>query len=141
MKPQQECFDAYAFPGVIITVRKGHPSTADFDLIAKELHGVKGRVWRRQIENECQHYLKTNIGGSYETAGIVDTMLDDTPVPLFENTELIEQPDSICLERHMEIAGKRFAVSSVFPKNASSTPTDKILSLIDKDEEKTRNSF
>jgi len=136
MKLQQECFDAYAFPGVIITVPKGHPYIPEFDLVAKEFGGVKGRIWHRQVEDECQHYLKTNIGGSYETAGIVDTMLDNTPVPLFEDTELIEQPDSICLERHMEIAGKRFVVRSVFLKAAASTPTDKLLSLIDKEQEK-----
>lgn len=133
MKPQQECFDAYAFPGVIITVRKGHPYTPEFDLIAKELQGVKGRIWRREVKDECQHYLKTSTSGSYETTGIVDTMLDNTPVPLFEDTELIEQPDSFCLERHMDIAGKKFRVSSVFPKTAAKTPTDKLLSLIDKE--------
>jgi hypothetical protein len=121
-------------PNSIILVPKGHLYTPEFDLVTKELGGEKVRVWRRKVEDECKHYLKTGIDGSYETAGIVDTMLDDMPVPLFEDTELIEQPDSICLERHMDIVGKRFVVRSVFPKTAASLPTDKLLSLIDKEQ-------
>ncbi len=35
----------------------------------------------------------------------------------------------------MEIAGKKFAVRSVFPKAAASTPTDKLISLNDKEQE------
>jgi hypothetical protein len=35
----------------------------------------------------------------------------------------------------MEIAGKKFVVRSVFPKNAASLPTDKLLSLLDKEHE------
>lgn len=136
MKPQQECFDAYLFSEAIILVPKGHLYTPEFDIVAKEVGGEKVRVWRRKVEDECKHYLETGIGGSYETAGIVDTALEDKLIPLFEDTELIEQPDSICLERHMEIAGKRFAVRSVFPKAAKSLPTDKFLSLIDKEQEK-----
>ena len=127
MKPEQECFDAYAFPGVIITVLKGHPSTPEFDLIAKELGGLKGRVWRRQVEDEDQHYINTGIWGGYETVGIVDSMLKGTAIPLFEDTNLKEESDIICLERHMVVGGKKFAVRSV--------PTDKLLTLIDKEQE------
>jgi hypothetical protein len=141
MKPEQECFDAYAFPGVIITVRKGHPSTPEFDFITKELGGVKGRVWHRKVKDESQHYIKTGIWGSYETVGIVDSKLNGTSIPLFEDTELKEQSDSINLERHMIVGGKKFAVTSVFPKNAVSTPTDKLLSLIDKEQAAEQKSF
>lgn len=135
MKPQQECFDAYLFSETIILVPKGHPYTPEFDIVAKEVGGEKVRVWRRKVEDECKHYLKTGIGGSYETAGIVDTELEDKLIPLFEDTELIEQTDSICLERRMEIAGKKFRVSSVFPKSAKVLPTEKLLTLIDKEQE------
>ncbi|OQB26103.1 MAG: hypothetical protein BWY11_00053 [Firmicutes bacterium ADurb.Bin182] len=136
MKPQQECFDAYLFSETIILVPKGHPYTPEFDIVAKEVGGEKVRVWRRKVEDECKHYIKTGIGGSYETAGIVDTPLESKLIPLFEDTELIEEPDSMCLERHMEIAGKKFAIKSVFPKAAASLPTDKLLTLIDKEQEK-----
>ena len=96
----------------------------------------KHQVWRRKTKKESRHYIETGIWGSYETAGINDKSLDGKPVPLFEDTEIIEQPNSFCLERHMEIAGKRFVVNSVFPKAATSLPTDKLLSLIDKEQEK-----
>jgi len=73
---------------------------------------------------------------SYETAGIKDKTLGGKLVLLFEDTELKDQTDSICLERHMIVGGKKFAVSSVFPKAVVSTPTEKLLSLIDKEQEK-----
>ncbi len=60
---------------------------------------------------------------------------------LFEDTELKEEPDDICLERRMIVGGKKFVISSVFPKDAHLTPTDKLLSLIDKEQEAERNSF
>lgn len=135
MKPQQECFDAYLFEERIILVPKGHPYTPEFDLVAKEYGGKKARVWRRKVEDECKHYLKTDIDGSYETVGIIDTELGNKLIPLFEDTELIEQPDSICLDRHMIVGGKKFAIRSVFPKTAAALPTDKLLTLIDKEQE------
>ncbi len=73
--------------------------------------------------------------GNYETAGIVDRDLDGIPVPLFEDTELKEESDGLCLERHMIVGGKKFVINSVFPKNSVSTPTDKLLSLIDKEQQ------
>jgi len=54
---------------------------------------------------------------------------------------LKEQSDSINLERHMIVGGKKFAVTSVFSKNAVSTPTDKLLSLIDKEQAAEQKSF
>ena len=102
---------------------------------------MKGRIRRRKVEDESHHYIEIGIWGSYETAGIVDNMFEGTSVLLFEDTELKEQTDSICLERHMIVGGKKFAVSSVFPKKAVSTPTDKLLTLIDKEQERERKSF
>ena len=55
------------------------------------------------------------------------------PVPLFEDTELKEDGDKLCLERRMKVKGKRFIVSSVFPTEPTLTPTDKLLSIMDKD--------
>ena len=98
-------------------------------------------MWRRKTKKESRHYVETGIWGSYETAGIKDKILDGKPVPLFEDTELKENNDSFCLERHMDIAGKKFRVSSVFPKSAAKTPTDKLLSLIDKEQEAEVNSI
>ncbi|MGE5630174.1 MAG: hypothetical protein ACM3TR_03650 [Caulobacteraceae bacterium] len=102
---------------------------------------MKQRIWLRRVKNANRHYLETGLYGSYDTAGLVDSELDGTPVALFEDTKLKEEPDGIYLERHMIVAGKKFAVSSVFPKEAVSTPTDKLLTLIDKDQDAERNSF
>jgi hypothetical protein len=112
---------------------EGHPSKSKIEKLFKEKGIRKHRLWRRNTQKITRHYIETGVLGGYETVGIKDKMLDGKPIPLFEDTELKEQSDSICLERHMEIAGKRFLVSSVFPKAAKSLPTDKFLSLIDKE--------
>ncbi len=141
MKPQQECITAYVFPGYIYLLPDGYPSRPRIEKLFKEKGLRKHRVWRRKMKKLARHYIETGILGGYETVGIKDIMFGGKPVPMFEDTELIEQPDSLYLERHMEIAGKRFSVSSVFPKAAASLPTDKLLSLIDKELEKERKSF
>ena len=141
MKPQQECITAYVFSGYIYLLPDGHPSKSKIEKLFKEKGIRKHRLWRRNIKKVTRHYIETGVLGGYETVGIKDKMLDGKPIPMFEDTELKEQPDSICLERHMEIAGKRFIVSSVFPKTAALLPTDKLLSLIDKEQENERNSF
>jgi hypothetical protein len=141
MIKSQEFLNAYAFPGCIIVLRDNHPMAAQTEAVFEKYGKMKRRVWHRRVKNANRHYIETSIWGSYDTVGIVDRELDGTPVALFEDTKLKEEPDGICLERHMIVAGKKFAVSSVFPKDASSTPTDKLLSLIDKEQEAERNSF
>lgn len=141
MKPQQECITAYIFPEYIYLLPDGHSSRPKIKEMFKEKGIKQHRLWRRETKTITRYYIETGVFGGYETAGIKDKMLDGKPIPLFEDTELIEQPDSLYLERHMEIAGKRFSVSSVFPKTAASLPTEKLLSLIDKEQEKERKSF
>ncbi len=136
MKTNQECFAAYAFPGYILVLENGHPKIPQAEALFEKYGRMKQRLWRRRIKNPNRHYLETGIWGSYETAGIKDKTLYGKPIPLFEDTELKEQSDSICLERHMIVDGKKFAVRSVFPKAAASLPTEKLLSLIDKEQEK-----
>lgn len=141
MKPQQNCITAYVFPKFIFLLPDGHPSKPKIEELFKEKGIRKHRLWSRKTKKESQYYIETGIWGSYETVGIKEKFLNNKPIPLFEDTELVEQPDSICLDRHMEIAGKKFAVRSMFPKVATATPTDKLLSLIDKEQETERNSF
>jgi len=57
-------------------------------------------------------------------------------VALFADTELKETEDALCLERQMLIEGRRYLITSVFAPDAASTPTDKLLSVIDADLEK-----
>jgi hypothetical protein len=140
MKPQQECITAYVFPEYIYMLPDRHPSKPKIEALFKEKGISKHRLWGRKTKKVSQHYSETGILGSYETAGIKDKTFNGKPVPLFEDTDLIEQSDSLCLERHMIVDGKKFAVSSVFPKAATSTPTNKLLSLIDKEQEAERKS-
>jgi len=135
MKPQQECITAYVFPDYVYLLPEGHPSRPKIEESFKNNGVRKLRIWRRKTKKESRHYIETGVWGSYETAGIKDKTIDGKPVPMFEDTEFKKNADSICLERHMEIAGKRFLVSSVFPKTEAATPTDKLLSLIDREEE------
>jgi hypothetical protein len=135
MKPQQECIIAYVFCDHAYLLPEGHPSRAEIEERFRKNGVRKHRIWRRKTKEECRHYTETGIWGSYETAGIRDKTLDGKPIPLFEDTEIKENADTFCLERHMDIAGKKFLVSSVFPKSAASTPTDKLLTLIDKEQE------
>ncbi len=133
LKPQQNRITAYIFPEFICLLTDRHPSRPKIEEMFKEKGIRRHRLWGRKTKKESEHYIETGIWGGYETAGIKDITHDGRPIPLFEDTELKEQPDSIYLERHMEIAGKKFDVRSVFPKAATSLPTDKLLSLIDKD--------
>lgn len=134
MKPQQECITAYVFSRCIYMLPEGHPSRPKIEEMFRKNGIRKYRIWRRKTEKESRHYVEIGIWGSYETAGIRDMNLHGKPLPIFDDTELKEQTDSFCLERHMEIAGKKFAVCSVFPKTAVVTPTDKLLTLIDKEQ-------
>lgn len=141
MKENQESLTAYAFRGCIIVLRDNHPKASQAEALFEKHGRMKRRVWLRRVKNLNRHYLETGIWGSYDTAGIIDSELDGTPVALFEDTELKEEPDGLYLERRMMVGGKKFSVSSVFPKDAVSTPTDKLLSLIDKEQEAERNSI
>jgi len=141
MMKSQSFFNAYAFPGCVIVLRDKHPKTSQTERVFEKYGIMKRRIWVRRVKNANRYYLETGLCGSYDTAGIVDSELDGTPVALFEDTELKEEPDDICLERRMIVGGKKFVISSVFPKDAHLTPTDKLLSLIDKEQEAERNSF
>ena len=49
----------------------------------------------------------------------------------FRDTNYQRQEDHLVSQREMLIRGKVFHVTSVFPAEATATPTDKLLSLID----------
>ena len=90
---------------------------------------------------EYEEYLDTGMLGVYrpETAilwsfegGGVDT--------IYRDTRYERQNNSLHRERDMLIQGKVFRVTSVFPDTPTSTPTDKMLALIDSEPEKDRHS-
>lgn len=81
---------------------------------------------------EAQHYLETKILGAYETAEVVwknDT--EGTYHRTFDDTAILNDESQHVVERYMDIEGRTFRVCSVFPTMKQSTPTEKLLTLID----------
>ena len=58
----------------------------------------------------------------------------------FRDTCYQHQDDHMINQREMLIEGKVFHVTSMFPMDATATPTDKLLSLIDTDLKKEAHS-
>ncbi|WP_027416534.1 hypothetical protein [Aneurinibacillus terranovensis] len=141
MLKNQAFLNAYTFHRCIVLLGKDHTLLPKFEELSQKPGCIKRRLWLKRVKNVHRHYLETGLYGSYDTAGIIDGEFDNTPVALFEDTKLKEEPDDICLELRMIVGGKRFAVSSVFPRDATLTPTEKLLSLIDKEQDTERNSF
>lgn len=136
MKTGQEYLIAYAVPGYILVLRIDHPKVPQAEDVFKKHGGVKGRIWLRRVKNTDRHYLETGVWGAYDTARIVDFERNGAPIALFADTELRETTDALYLERQMLIEGRRYQITSVFAPDAASTPTDKLLSVIDADLEK-----
>lgn len=81
---------------------------------------------------EVQHYLETKILGAYETAEVVwknDT--EGTYHRTFDDTTILNDISHHIVERQMDIESRTFRVCSVFPMVKQSTPTEKLLTLID----------
>ena len=86
----------------------------------------------REIKNEAKHYLETKILGAYETADIVwqsDSKGDYHRT--FDDTFITQEDDKFVAERTMDIDGRVFKVHSIFPSIITTTPTEKLLSVID----------
>lgn len=86
---------------------------------------------------EYDDYLTTGILGAYHPENAVLRESGDGGVDtIYRDSEYTIDENYCTSERRMMIKGRRFAISSVFPVNATSTPTDKMLALIDADMEK-----
>ena len=90
---------------------------------------------------EYEEYRDMGMLGAYhpETAvlwssedGGVDTVFRDTRYEITDS--------GLLRERDMLIRGKVFRVTSIFPDATTTTPTDKMLALIDSELEKERHS-
>lgn len=86
----------------------------------------------REIKNEAQHYLDTKVLGSYETTD-VQWVSDSTGLyhRSFEDTFIKKSDDCYTIERSMCIDGRVYEICSVFPITPQSTPTKKLLEVID----------
>lgn len=77
-------------------------------------------------------YRDTGILGAYRPEQVVLRRAEDGGVEtLFRDSTAVVEGEDFTWQRDMIVNGKRFLVTSVFPGNATATPTDKLLQLID----------
>ena len=93
------------------------------------------------MRTEYEEYRETGMLGGYDPdrATLRETENGEV-LTSFRDTCYQHQDDHIINQREMLIGGKVFHVTSVFQVDATATPTDKLLSLIDTDLKKETNS-
>ena len=96
---------------------------------------------RSSMRTEYEEYRETGMLGGYDPDR---AMLRETEngevLTSFRDTSYQHLDDHIINQREMLIGGKVFHVTSVFQMDATATPTDKLLSLIDTDLKKEAHS-
>ena len=84
------------------------------------------------MRTEYEEYRDTGMLGGYDPDGALLRETESGEVlTSFRDTCYQHQDDHNIHQREMLIGGKVFHVTSVFPMDATATPTDKLLSLID----------
>ena len=84
-----------------------------------------------------QHYLETGVLGAYETADIIwQSDSEGASHRTFTGSFVYTDESSHTVERDMVVEDRVFRVHSVFPVKSTSTPTKKMLSVIENDLEK-----
>lgn len=93
------------------------------------------------MRTEYEEYRDTGMLGGYDPDGALLRETESGEVlTSFRDTSYQHQDDHIINQREMLIGGKVFHVTSVFPMDATATPTVKLLSLIDTDLKKEAHS-
>jgi hypothetical protein len=80
--------------------------------------------------------METGMLGTYHPESAVDKKDGKTVTTLFRDTVHKVTENEVTRERRMLIDGRVYRITSVFLPDASVTPTDKLLSVIDADLEK-----
>lgn len=80
---------------------------------------------------EFEVYMKTGILGSYRPERATLRQEKDGITAIYRDTIYNQQDDCMTGTRFMEVGGKCFRITSVFPEDSSSTATEKLLSYID----------
>lgn len=88
------------------------------------------------MKSEFKEYMETGMLGTYHPESAVDKNNGKTVTTLFHDTVHKVTENEVIRERRMLIDGRVYRITSVFAPNASVTPTDKLLSVIDADLEK-----
>ena len=88
-------------------------------------------------ERIARHYLDTGILGAYETTEVVhEEEKNGKYAPCFEDAMVVFDTGQTRTDRVMNIEGRRFRIRSVFLADTETTPTDRLLEVIDTDLEK-----
>ncbi len=96
---------------------------------------------RSAMKKAYEEYRDTGMLGGYDPGGALLRETESGEVlTSFRDTCYQHQGDHIINQREMLIEGKVFHVISVFLMEATATPTDKLLSLIDTDLKKETHS-
>lgn len=92
------------------------------------------------MKTEYEEYRDTSMVGGYDPEKVV--LRDGTSwvTATFRDTEYWIRDEGFTGTREILVGGKMFHVTSVFPSEATATPTDKLLSLIDADLSKETHS-
>ncbi len=85
------------------------------------------------MKSEFETYMETGTLGGYRRSFAVTRATSEGTMTTFRDTSCWDRPEGFTWERDMLILGRRFHVTSVFPWEDTSTPTEKMLSLIDAD--------
>lgn len=93
------------------------------------------------MKTEYEKYRETGMLGGCDPHGALLRETESGEVlTSFRDTCYQHQGDHMINQREMLIEGKVFHVTSVFPTEATATPTDKLLLLIDTDLKKEAHS-
>ena len=93
------------------------------------------------MRTEYEEYRETGMLGRYDPdRAMLQKTKNGEVLTSFRDTCYQHQGDHNITQREMLIGGKVFHVTSVFPIEATATPTDRLLSLIDADLKKEAHS-
>lgn len=88
----------------------------------------------RNEKEIAQHYLRTKILGAYETSDVVwQSDSQGNRHRTFDDSFVYSDDTHHIIERDIEVEGKLFRVHSVFPIKSTSSPTKKLLAIIEND--------
>lgn len=75
--------------------------------------------------------MKNTNTGFYEENRPIVRNTDDRAIPIYRDTGVYITENEIRTERQMKINGRPYYVTSVFPAFSESTPTEKIIELME----------
>ena len=92
------------------------------------------------MRSVLEEYMETGMIGAYQPEMAVLRQNSDGVISVYRDTVYERREDAMLGRRMMEVDGKQFRVTSVFPDDSASTPTQKFLSYIDSELSKESHS-